>query len=183
MAKSIKSLNLLPEYFRTDKNSKFLSSTIDQFIQPVDIERIDGYIGTKLTPNYKPTDNYISEVLALRRNYQLEPALIVSNEIGETTDVIGVDDLINEIATKGGDNTYLQKLFSDQIYSYDPQIDLDKFINYQQYYWLTNGPSTILIVGQQKNSEITFSVRDDERKVTTIINTNNLIEDSVPFEE
>lgn len=179
MAKSIKSVNLLPEYFRTDKNAKFLSSTIDQFIQPADIERVDGYIGTKLTPNYKSDDNYLEENLALRRNYQLEPAMVIADETQEITDVIGIDDLINEINTKGGDNTYLNKLFTEQVYSYDPHIDFDKLVNYQQYYWLTNGPSTVLIVGQQKNSEVTYSVRDDEQKVTRIINTNSLIEDDV----
>jgi hypothetical protein len=63
MAKQvIKSINLLPEIFRTGKNSKFLASTIDQLIQQPDLERIDGYIGSKLTPTYiSTTDNYISE--------------------------------------------------------------------------------------------------------------------------
>ena len=41
-----KSVNLLPEYIRTDKNSKFLSSTIDQFLQTPQLERVDGYVGS-----------------------------------------------------------------------------------------------------------------------------------------
>ena len=46
--KVVKSINLLPESLRTDKNAKFLSSTLDQLIQPPQLERIDGYIGSKL---------------------------------------------------------------------------------------------------------------------------------------
>ena len=87
-------MNLLPEIFRTDKNSKFLSSTIDQLIQPPQLERIDGYVGSKLTPTYiSTTDNYIPESLNLRRNYQLEPAMVIKNDAGVVTDVIGIDDL------------------------------------------------------------------------------------------
>ncbi len=70
--KPIKSINLLPEFLRTDKNSKFLSSTIDQLIQPPKLERLDGFIGSKLTPTYVSTsDFYIAESLPLRRDYQL----------------------------------------------------------------------------------------------------------------
>jgi hypothetical protein len=49
--KHIKSVNLLPEFLRTNKNSKFLSSTIDQFIQKPQLERLDGYIGSTQTVN------------------------------------------------------------------------------------------------------------------------------------
>ena len=42
-----KSADLLPRYFRTTANKKFLSSTIDQLIQPGQIEKVDGYIGRR----------------------------------------------------------------------------------------------------------------------------------------
>ena len=72
-----KSVNLLPEYLRTDKNAKFLASTIDQLIQTPQVERVDGYVGSKLSPNYDPTiDFYLSELSELRKNYSLEPALV-----------------------------------------------------------------------------------------------------------
>jgi hypothetical protein len=62
MASKVKSVNLLPGYLQTDKNSKFLSSTLDQLIQPAELSRIDGFIGSKLTPTYvSTTDNYISD--------------------------------------------------------------------------------------------------------------------------
>jgi hypothetical protein len=149
MAKKIKSVDLLPEYLRTDKNSKFLASTIDQLIEPSQIERLDGFIGSKITPTYvSTTDNYIPEVLELRRNYQLNPALILKNEEGAVKEVVAIDDLLNQINVEGGINNNLDRLFRTDHYSFDPFIDWDKFVNFREYYWLPYGPKTVRIAGQ-----------------------------------
>ena len=176
--KAIKSVNLLPEFLRTDKNSKFLSSTIDQLIQPPQLERIDGYVGSKVTPTYDPnSDFYISESLPLRAQYQLEPAMVVSDIDNNVQDVIAIDDLINEIGTKGGINTKFDRLFDSEIYSFNPHIDWDKLVNYQEYFWLVSGPDTITITGQQKNTTSTYVIRDNELGSSFIFNPNGLVED------
>jgi hypothetical protein len=56
-----KSVNLLPVLFRTDKNSKFLAGTIDQLIQPPQLKRLDGWVGSKITPTYDPSKDYYIE--------------------------------------------------------------------------------------------------------------------------
>lgn len=146
MADKRKTINLLPEYFRSDKNSKFLSSTIDQFIQEPEIERINGYIGSKSTPNYNPElDLYIQDDVVLRRNYQLEPALVVRDSREQIKDVVGYDDLLNEIKIQGGNTSNHNNLIKNEFYSYDPLIDWDKLTNYSFYYWLPSGPDSILI--------------------------------------
>lgn len=178
MAKKIKSIDFLPEYLRTDKNEKFLSSTIDQLIEPPQIERIDGFIGSKLTPTYvSTTDNYIPEVLELRRNYQLNPALVVKDEYNEVKDVVAIDDLVNQIATEGGINNNFDRLFRTQRYSFDPFIDWDKFINYQNYYWLTTGPSVITITGTKSSSISTYSVKDNNTDTGWIFTPDGFTED------
>ena len=144
MAKSIKSINLLPEFFRTDKNSKFLSSTVDQLIQPPQLERISGYIGSTATSTYNAsTDVYINENSTLRKNYQLDPALIVNDNSGSIKKAVGIDDLTNEINIQGGLVDNFDRLYRTEFYSYNPRIDWDKFVNFQNYYWLTTGPDTI----------------------------------------
>lgn len=141
-----KSVKLLPGYLQTDRNSKFLSSTLDQLIKTPEITRIDGYIGSRLSPNYNPaTDFYVEQTLGLRKKYPLEPALVFSNPYSEVTDVISYDDIINEIGIQGGKTDNLDKLFRSDFYSYDPLIDWDKLINYDRYYWLSTGPQSILI--------------------------------------
>jgi len=147
MASSNKqSANLLPEYLKTDKNLKFLSGTIDPLIQTPQLERIDGFVGSKITPNYNPlTDYYLKEDLPLRSEYSLEPALVFKDKSSNITDVVAFDDIINEIKIHGGKTEDLDTLFKNKFYSYDPYIDWDKLVNYNQYYWLTTGPDTIVI--------------------------------------
>jgi hypothetical protein len=141
-----KSTNFLPEFLRTEKNSKFLASTIDQFNQTPQIERIDGFVGSKITPSFDPQrDFYLNDSFPLRKNYQLEPALVFRNNESKITDVVSFDDLINEIGIRYKNNQNLDKLFRSKIYSYDPLIDWDKLINYDQYYWLPEGAALIVI--------------------------------------
>lgn len=146
MADNKKSVNLLPEYLKSDKNSKFLSGTLDPLIQTPQLERIDGFVGSVVTPNYNPdTDFYIKEDLPLRKEYALEPALVFKDQSSNITDVIGFDDIINEMNLQGGKTNDLDRLFRSKFYSYDPQVNWDKLVNYNQYYWLPNGPNSILV--------------------------------------
>lgn len=156
-----KSVNLLPTYFRTDKNAKFLSSTIDQLVKSPVLERIDGFVGSKLSKNYDyRTDVYIPESLPLRQKYQLEPALILKELDGSIKKAFGFDDLINQVDYYGGNTTNLDQIFRPKFNSYDPRIDWDKFVNFREYYWLPNGPDLIYISGLQKNTVSTYTVTD-----------------------
>ena len=175
MANSIKTINLLPEFLRTDKNNKFLSSTIDQWIKKPELERIDGYVGSVLTPTYNSTaDVYISESLPLRKQYQLEPAVVIKDNQNVVQGAVAFDDLVNEISISGGQTKNFDKLFRSEFYSYDPHIDLDKLVNYTEYYWLTTGPNTVVISGQPTNTTSTFTVRDNEVESAFIFTPNGL---------
>ena len=139
----INSVTLLPEFLRTERNSKFLSSTIDQLIQPPQLERINGYVGSTQTPTYNSTaDIYLSNGTP----YQLDPALILRDNLNNITDTQGYDDLINEISVKGGYTNNLDRLFRSEVLSYNPHIDWDKLVNYQNYFWVPEGPELIDIV-------------------------------------
>jgi hypothetical protein len=76
-----KSIEFLPEIFRTDTNKKFLNATVDQLISEPQFKRITGYIGRKLAPSFKTTDSYIAEPSNIRQHYQLEPSLIIKDTI------------------------------------------------------------------------------------------------------
>lgn len=176
--KPIKTVNLLPEFLQTDRNEKFLASTIDQLIQPPELERIDGFIGSKLTPTYVSTsDIYLSESFPLRRDYQLEPALVIKDELGNIEQVKAIDDLVNEINVSVGLLNNYDTAFRSQFYSYNPHIDFDKFVNYQQYYWLTTGPDTVVITGEQRNTTSTYTVVDNEIKSAWVFSPDGLTED------
>jgi hypothetical protein len=156
-----RSSDLLPGYLRTDKNTKFLASTLDQLIQQPQLERINGFMGDKLTPTYNPeTDNYIDSGTALRNAYQLQPSLVVKDQNNQFSLSSGFDDLINQLNFYGANTNNLDRLFRPRSYSYDPMIDWDKFVNFREYYWLPTGTDSVEITGQQKQTQSTYTVTD-----------------------
>ena len=160
-----KSLDLLPVFFRTEKNDKFLSSTIDQLISTPQLTRIDGFVGSKNTPNYKDTDQYLSEINPIREAYQLEPALIIRTLTQEIKKAFAVDDLLNQVSIQGGNSSNLDRLFTPEFYSYDPKIDWDKFVNFRDYYWLPTGPNSIIVTGSQQAPIVEYNVTDADDKI------------------
>jgi len=97
------------------------------------------YVDFSKLPTWDPSDSYIQESSSLRQTYQLEPALVTYNINGDAQSVTTIDDLSNEISLKGGYTDNFDRLFSSSVYPFYPQIDLDKFINYEQYFWLPSG--------------------------------------------
>lgn len=161
MARS--SVNFLPSFYRTDKNSKFLSSTLDQFISEPKLDRLNGFIGSKLTPNYIPSkDQYIPSPQGDTRKYQLEPSLVIYDTDRTTVKkAFSYNDLINQLAFHGADTTNLDKLFRPDYLAFDPQIEWDKLINFREYYWLPTGPAPVRVTGTQREVVSTFTVTED----------------------
>jgi hypothetical protein len=154
-----KTIQFLPEVFRTDTNRKFLNATVDQLVSEPNFKKVNGYIGRKLAPSYKNTDSYIEEPTTDRQNYQLEPGIVIRNP---TTDQIEFastyTDIINKIGYYGGLNNRHTRLFDSEYYSYDPKIDLDKFVNFSQYFWLENGPDSVTVSATNVPLNYTFDV-------------------------
>ena len=150
--------DLLPRYFRTTANKKFLSSTIDQLTQPGSIEKIDGYIGRRDAKAFKSTDNYVSDVSAEREDYQLEPIATVTDNLGNTTYYGDYRDYINSSKIRNTDNIDHSLYSSQEYYAWDPHINWDKFVNFREYYWLPSGPNEVPVYGTARNIISTFAV-------------------------
>ena len=60
-----KSADLLPRYFRTTANKKFLSSTLDQLMQPGVVEKVDGFIGRRDAKAFKASEQLETGVVAV----------------------------------------------------------------------------------------------------------------------
>jgi len=158
-----RSVDLLPALFRTDKNAKFLAGTLDQFIQPAQLERLNGWVGSRATPTYNPAkDNYITSNSKLRNAYQVAPALVVKDKNLSISKVLNYDDLINQLEFQGASVKKLDRLVDPQLYSYNPHIDWDKFVNFDQYYWMPNGPDVVSVAGENNLSVSTYTVSDSE---------------------
>jgi hypothetical protein len=156
-----KTLDFLPKTFQTETNEKFLKATLDQLISEPDFVKLNGYVGRKFSPTYKPEDSYVFESDNNRKNYQLEPSVVVS-ESDDIKFYSNYVDLINKLEYYGAKVNNHDRLFSSEYYSFGGLIDLDKFINFSQYYWLPNGPDPILIGTSIIKSHQTFILTRDE---------------------
>ena len=156
------SSDLLPRYFRTTANNKFLSSTLDQLMQPGVVEKVDGFIGRKDAKAWNAKDNYLSDISTERESYQLEPIATVTDDIGNTTLYRDYRDYYNSVRIRGGDVSNLSKLSRQEYYAWDPHINWDKFVNFREYYWLPMGPNTIPVYGTSREIKSTLKVRKQD---------------------
>ena len=149
----------LPRYYRTPANKKFLASTMDQLIQPGVVEKLNGYVGRKTAKAFSSKDNYVPEVSSDRENYQLEPASIVKDNLGNVTFYKDYNDYVNQLDSFNNGTKDHSVLNQQEFYAWDPHVDWDKLTNFREYYWLPNGPQSFGIPGNTIDVESTYTVR------------------------
>ena len=153
-----RSVDFLPEVFKTETNSKFLGGVFDPLIQPGVLEKTVGYIGRRYGKTYKSSDIYLDTDETLRSRYQLEPAVVVrkNDKVENFYDYI---DFKNQIKFFGN-NIEADNLITEQEhYTWNPPIEWDKFTNYREYYWVPMGPPAVKVSGQGQNITSTYKVR------------------------
>lgn len=153
------SANLLPKFYQTIANKKFLQSTIDQLYQPGTLTKTSGYVGKKNAKASTGKDVYVEAATTTRQNYQLEPALTIKDSSDNITFFKDYQDYINQLNVFGANTSNHARLNSQEFYSWDPHINWDKFVNFQNYYWLPYGPTVITIYGQEIPIQSSFSVK------------------------
>ena len=163
LSSSIRSIELLPEIFRSDPNRKFLAATLDQLISEPNLQRLDGLVGRQFSPTNTEGDYYIAESTNGRQNYQLEPAVVVQDSANnnQVTFYTNYPDLIEKIAYHGGISNDHSRLFSNESYNFNGLIDFDKLINFNQYLWLPDGPPTVIVSAISIVSVLDFTVTRD----------------------
>lgn len=157
-----KTIDFLPAVFQTETNRKFLNATMDQLIAEPKLNRISGYVGRKFASTYKSSDSYLREPTADRANYQLEPGIVVKNKTtGEVDFHVTYPEVLQKLQYYGVDTTNQDPLWTSEYYTYNPHIDFDKFINFNQYYWLPNGPDAVDVYAGDVDLEKTYVVTSD----------------------
>lgn len=153
------SADLLPRFYRTESNKKFLQSTIDQLIQPGTVKKINGYIGRQSAKSATAADIFLTAADKERQDYQLEPAAVIQDYLGNTLFYKDYVDHINHVDVFGGNVSNMERVDRQEFYSWNPHVCWDKFVNFQQYYWLPYGPPAINIPGQQREIVSTYTVK------------------------
>ena len=148
----IRTLNFLPEIFKTEINSQFLSATLDVLTAEPKTTKIEGYIGETLGYGIDATSSYVIESSKVRNNYQLDPGVVfLRKDSGVAQDFISYPGILDALALEGASTDDHSRLFSSQFYSWDSFVNLDKLNNFYQYYWAPTGLDSVDI-----NSSTTF---------------------------
>ena len=68
------------------------------------------------------------------------------------------------------------RLFASEFYSWDSFTNLDKIINYNQYYWLPNGPDQVVVATETVYNEQQYIVQDYQNGYNIYPENSNIAE-------
>ena len=146
MVNKVRTLDFLPDVFKTETNAQFLNATLDVLVQQPNFNRVEGFIGGKYGYAVEPTDRYVIEPTKVREDFQLDPAVVFLKSDTQTArDFISYPGILDALKNQGAIIDNNERLFENQFYSWDSFIDLDKIVNYSQYYWIPNGPDSVTV--------------------------------------
>lgn len=122
---------------------------------PGEARQLNYFVGRRYSLGSKLTDKFLGEATDLRNAYQLEVGAAVQNADGKYLFGATVEDFINSLKFYGVDTSDLKNVLQDDFKPADFKIDLDKLVNYGQYYWLPYGPEIINLDLASRNSTYT----------------------------
>ena len=130
---NIKTSKFLPSVFQTSLNTKWLDSTLDQMVSKGNLTDLNGYVGTKNGRYSKGNDTYLD-------NNDYSPALTTTNKDGSLNHVLTFNDIKNKINSEF-ENYNFGSAYASNSYFFRPPVDIDKFVNFNNYYWVPELPT------------------------------------------
>ena len=162
MATKIRTLDFLPEIFQTPTNAQFLAATLDQLVAQPSVERIQGYIGTRVGYGINAKDYYVTEPTKVRTDYQLDPGVVFRKTDQDVAqDFISYPGILDSLKLEGGVTNNNNRLFNSEFYSWDSFTNLDTNVNFHQYYWLPEGPPPVVVTSATVYSSEQYYVIDN----------------------
>ena len=142
----------LPPIIQTTAIKNFFDSTVEQLFSKANVEQVQGYIGSPSSDDVNASGKFIPEQTITRRYYGLTPAVNTLNtSTGKSENLVFYDEFIDTLKTYGVETKDHNKIFAENYATFLPPVNIDKFVNYQEYYWYPAGPSKIVITGTQSN--------------------------------
>ena len=161
MATKIRTLDFLPEIFQTPTNAQFLAATLDQLVAQPSVERIQGYIGTRVGYGINAKDYYVTEPTKVRTDYQLDPGVVFRKTDQDVAqDFISYPGILDALKLEGGITNNNNRLFNSEFYSWDSFTNLDTNVNFHQYYWLPEGLPPVVVTSATAYSSEQYYVID-----------------------
>ena len=143
-----KIVNQLPVVLQTKAIKNFFEATVEQLYSEANTVPLAGFIGKKTGSDVGLSGAFIKEDNADRRQYNLTPAVNNINPVtGDSENLIFYDEFIDTLNVYGVNTSNHNKLFGSQYRAFVPPINIDKFVNYQEYYWQPAGIGAITVTG------------------------------------
>src|ERR1035437_3530919 len=123
---------LLPPQYRDKTLDTLIRGLFNRHLSKTDVLPLFGHVGDNL--NLQPGDVQIMENDLERQINQLTP--VIYTEHGTEKLLSSWPDLLQKMALLGIDYQTLDDWFTSKSYNFVPPIDLDKFCNFNQYFWI-----------------------------------------------
>lgn len=117
--------------FDTDVNKSVIENTFNRFLTKDDTVELIGVIG-RPDPALR-YDRMLAEADVHRQTYQLQP---LAHHKSATVDrLLSFKDILSKLERMGVDLDRLSQWGSTERFNFIPPVDLDKLVNYRDYYW------------------------------------------------
>ena len=138
----------LPGILQTDTIKNFFEGTVEQLYSKANIVPLSGFVGKKNSVDKGVDGTWIYEEDVDKEFYGLTPVINNTNPDTELSEnFIFYDEFVATLKNYNVDLTDQNRIFKNHYQTFLPPIELNKFLNYQEYYWSTTGPTAISISG------------------------------------
>lgn len=128
--------SLLPNSLRNDLNTSLLENLFNRFFTKRESLPFYGYVGNKIS-SAEEARPQINQPTAERAVNTLTPS--ISFSVGTDRHIFTFQDILNRASSLGIDTSKLKQWGKSQTFNFAPPINLDKFCNYSNYYWISAG--------------------------------------------
>ena len=141
-----KIINTLPTILQTPALKNFFEGTVEQLFSKANTIPLTGYIGSQQGEEFGLGGSFISEYNADRQQYALSPVVNTLDAVsGNSDSVIFYDEFVDTLRNYGAPTRDHNKIFESDFQTFLPPININKFLNYQEYFWSLIGPTPIEI--------------------------------------
>lgn len=122
---------LLPEPYQSDTNRSVYSNLFNRFLSKTETVHTVGYVGDGNPAAV--VKRQIKEPTVHRQGYQLQP--VMYDKIGSVEHISSWYDILNGLTAQGIDVSRQPDWASALEFNWVPPIDINKIVNFQDYYW------------------------------------------------
>lgn len=161
-------VDLLPEVLRSGTNKAVFENIFNRFLTKPELQTVSGTVGKKNLA--AKTSNQLREPTIHRQGFQLQP--VMYEKIATIEHIAAYYDLLLDLQRQGVDLERLPEWGNSQRFNFVPPINLDKLINYTDYYWYNpQNPGDIpqYITIENRCSKITAQFNQRTKELNNLI--------------